>query len=59
LQVIFKEKWARCHGADGRGQTVLGSMRRVPDFSDKKWWKGDVSDERLLGSITNPLIRSQ
>jgi mono/diheme cytochrome c family protein len=52
-KVIFKEKCARCHGADGRGQTVLGTMLVVPDFTDKKWWKDDVSDERLLGSITN------
>jgi mono/diheme cytochrome c family protein len=48
---LFKEKCTRCHGADGRGQTVIGDMLDVPDFTDKTWWKGDVKDERLLESV--------
>ncbi len=50
---IFKERCARCHGADGRGQTVIGDMLDVPDFTDKTWWKVGVADERLTESVRN------
>jgi mono/diheme cytochrome c family protein len=50
---IFNEKCAKCHGADGRGKTVMGGMLNAPDFTDKSWWKTDVGDERLTESIRN------
>jgi mono/diheme cytochrome c family protein len=28
-------------------------MLGVPNFTDEKWWKADVSNERLIESITN------
>ena len=49
---IFKESCAKCHGADGRGQTVMGGVLEIPDFTDKAWWK-DVEDERLKESVRN------
>lgn len=49
---LFKEKCARCHGADGRGQTVVGGMLDVPDFTDKAWWN-DIEDDRLMESVRN------
>ena len=49
---LFGEKCARCHGADGRGETVTGSMLGVPDFTDEKWWKEDRSSTRLVTSVT-------
>ena len=52
-KVIFKEKCARCHGVDGRGQTVLGGMLGVPNFTDRKWWKHDIKVERLIESLRN------
>jgi mono/diheme cytochrome c family protein len=52
-QASFKERCARCHGADGHGQTVLGGMLGVPDFTDAKWWKEEKSDKRLTESITD------
>ena len=51
-RTLFGEKCARCHGADGRGQTILGQMLGVPDFTNDKWWK-DHSDHDLIKSITN------
>jgi mono/diheme cytochrome c family protein len=51
-KTTFKDKCSRCHGTDGKGNTVLGDMLFPPDFTDDKWWK-DVTDERLLQSITN------
>jgi mono/diheme cytochrome c family protein len=50
---IFKEKCVKCHGADGRGQTVVGDMLDVPDFTEKSWWKDGVEDERLIQSVRN------
>jgi mono/diheme cytochrome c family protein len=52
-KTLFKQKCARCHGADGRGETVLGEMLRVPNFTDEKWWKDEVTDERLIKAITH------
>lgn len=51
-KTVFQERCARCHGADGRGQTVVGGMLGVPDFTDAKWWKEDKSDKRLITSVT-------
>ena len=52
-KTIFNERCARCHGTDGRGQTVLGEMLRIPDFTDEKWWKEEKSDRRFISSIRN------
>ena len=50
---LFAGKCARCHGPDGRGQTVLGQMLAAPDFTDRKWWKDHDKDTELIKSITN------
>lgn len=51
-KTLFAEKCARCHGADGRGKTVVGDMLNVPDFTDEKFWKEDRGDARLITSVT-------
>jgi mono/diheme cytochrome c family protein len=50
---LFGGKCARCHGSNGRGQTVLGQMLSAPDFTDWKWWKDHDKDRELIKSITN------
>jgi mono/diheme cytochrome c family protein len=50
---LFDDKCARCHGADGRGHTVIGGMLGVPDFSDERWWAKEKSESLLVNSITN------
>ncbi|HEX8474520.1 MAG TPA: cytochrome c [Pyrinomonadaceae bacterium] len=50
---LFNEKCARCHGADGRGRTVIGDMLGTPDFTNEKWWEDDKSERRFVQSITN------
>ena len=52
-KTLFNERCARCHGTDGRGETVIGSMLSIPNFADEKWWKEEKSDRRLSASITN------
>ena len=52
-KTVFQERCVRCHGANGQGQTVLGSMLRMPDFTARAWWREDVSNRRLINSVTN------
>ncbi len=51
-KTTFGDRCARCHGADGRGQTILGGMLGVPNFTDEKWWKEEKSDKHLINSVT-------
>lgn len=36
---LFRTNCARCHGADGRGDTGLGRTFGVPNFTDPEWWR--------------------
>lgn len=49
---LFKERCARCHGDDGRGQTVIGRMVGAPDFTDENWWNEEKDERRFVRSIT-------
>jgi mono/diheme cytochrome c family protein len=50
---LFNRNCARCHGADGRGDTPLGHIYKAPDFTDPEWWKKNagISNTRTLRSI--------
>lgn len=50
---LFNRNCARCHGADGRGDTPLGRLYKAPDFTDPEWWKKNsgISGTRTLRSI--------
>jgi mono/diheme cytochrome c family protein len=50
---LFDDKCSRCHGADGRGHTIIGGMLGAPDFTDERWWREEKSEARLVNSITN------
>ena len=36
---LFRNNCARCHGADGRGDTPLGKTYKAPDLTDPGWWQ--------------------
>lgn len=36
---VFRNNCARCHGADGRGDTPSGHTYHAPDFTDPEWWR--------------------
>ena len=36
---VFRQNCARCHGADGRGETPLGKIYNAPNFADAEWQK--------------------
>ena len=52
---IFRTNCARCHGADGRGDTPLGQTYQAPNFTDDQWWrtKAKITGTRSLVSIVS------
>ena len=49
---LYTDNCARCHGADGRGQTPMGRVFNAPNLADPGWWKKErPTDRRLTNSI--------
>ena len=51
---LFRNNCARCHGADGAGDTPLGHTYKTPDFTDPDWWRkhSDITSTASLLSIS-------
>lgn len=47
---VYAQNCARCHGADGRGQTTLGKTLDVPDIADAKW-QNRHTDKKMTAKI--------
>ena len=52
---LFRNNCARCHGADGAGDTPLGQTYNAPDFTDPDWWRkhSDITSTRSLVLIVS------
>src|SRR5437667_383851 len=52
---LFRTNCARCHGADGHGDTPLGHTYNAPDFADAEWWRkhSDITSTGRLVSIVS------
>src|SRR5438132_13205139 len=52
---LFRNNCARCHGADGRGDTPLGHTYNAPDFTDAEWWRkhSEITSSGRLVSIVS------
>lgn len=52
---LFRNNCARCHGADGAGDTPLGQTYNAPDFTDPDWWRkhSDITSTRSLALIVS------
>ena len=50
---LYRTNCARCHGADGRGDTPLGHTYKSPDFTDPDWWRknSDITSTAKLSGI--------
>jgi len=50
---LFRNNCARCHGADGRGDTPLGQTHNTPDFTNAEWWHKNsaIAGTRSLTTI--------
>jgi mono/diheme cytochrome c family protein len=51
---LFRNNCARCHGADGRGDTPLGNTYKAPDFTDPEWQKHSkiISSANLISIVS-------
>ena len=49
---LFRNNCARCHGADGAGDTPLGHTYNTPDFTDPEWWRKH-SNITSVGSLVS------
>jgi len=49
-----KENWdescAKCHGADGKGDTKMGKKLEIKDFTDAKY-QASMKDEEMLKAM--------
>ena len=51
---LFVQNCARCHGADGQGDTPLGHVYGSPDFTDARWWQEHgKSNKQLIAIVSN------
>ena len=50
---LYRTNCARCHGAEGHGDTPLGRTFNAPDFTDQKWWQehAAITNTRSLAAI--------
>ena len=50
---LFNRNCARCHGADGRGDTPSGHLYNAPDFTSAEWWKKNagITSARSLRAV--------
>lgn len=49
---IYSSKCAKCHGRDGRAQSLHARHVHARDLTAAEW-QNDVSDERIFNSISN------
>ena len=53
---LYKTNCARCHGADGSGDTPLGQQYNAPDFTSPDWWhqhKDSTKRGKMLSTVAN------
>jgi mono/diheme cytochrome c family protein len=53
---LYRTNCARCHGADGRGDTPLGQSHNAPDFTDHNFCRQNAnttSRGKLISLVTN------
>ena len=49
---LYKQKCAKCHAADGSGDTSLGRISNAPDFTDGGWWAKHANAAERVNTIT-------
>jgi cytochrome c553 len=53
-KTIFEKDCAKCHGADGKGQTKMGQKLGVKDYTDAKV-QAELKDEEATKAIKEGL----
>jgi mono/diheme cytochrome c family protein len=52
IETVFQQNCARCHGADGRGETNLGKIYNTPNLTDSGL-QARFKDKELSAIITS------
>jgi len=53
-QATWDDQCAKCHGADGKGQTKMGKKLNIRDFTDAKV-QADFTDDQAFKAIKEGL----
>jgi mono/diheme cytochrome c family protein len=50
---LYNKNCARCHGADGTGDTPLGHVFNTPNLTEAEWWRknANITSTRSLKAI--------
>jgi cytochrome c6 len=49
-KALYEQHCVKCHGADGKGNTKMGSKLGAKDYSDPKTWES-LKDEAFLKAV--------
>ena len=49
-KALYEEKCAKCHGADGKGETKMGKKLGAKDYSDAKV-QAELTDDAAIKAI--------
>ncbi len=53
-KAIYEKECAKCHGADGKGDTKMGKKVGAKDYSNPKTWEG-LTDANAVKSVKGGL----
>ena len=49
-KALYEKECAKCHGADGKGETKMGKKMGAKDYSNPKTWEG-LTDAAAVKSV--------
>ncbi len=50
-KALYEEHCAKCHGADGKGNTKMGQKLGAKDYSNAKTWE-NLTDAKAVKAVT-------
>ncbi len=52
VKELWEKNCAKCHGADGKGQTKMGAKLKVKDYTDAKV-QAEMKEDKMFNAIKN------
>src|SRR5512140_3240052 len=49
-KALYEKDCAKCHGADGKGETKMGKKMQAKDYSSPKAWEG-LTDAKAIKAV--------
>jgi cytochrome c len=50
-KALYTKECAKCHGADGKGETKMGKKMEAKDYSNPKSWE-ELTDAQAIKAVT-------